>query len=147
MIKAARDRDRSLAHASRNEDGDIEMADDMEDDAGSEEAEDDADDDPSGSRVIVIHPGSQNLRIGLASDALPKTIPMVIARRWPECECDEEGVEPRPKRLKTMDDDEPQDSEELFGKEVRRVQLQKNSRVADTSTVSSRSSIPRWPAN
>jgi actin-related protein 8 len=52
------------------------------------------------SKLIVIHPGSQNLRIGLGSDALPKTIPMVIARRWKESECEEEGGEPSPKRLK-----------------------------------------------
>lgn len=52
------------------------------------------------SKVIVIHPGSQNLRIGLGSDALPKTIPMVIARRWKESECEEDGGEPSPKRMK-----------------------------------------------
>jgi actin-related protein 8 len=52
------------------------------------------------SKLIVIHPGSQNLRIGLGSDALPKTIPMVIARKWKESECEEDGGEPSPKRLK-----------------------------------------------
>ncbi|KAF3048906.1 actin-like protein arp8 [Didymella keratinophila] len=52
------------------------------------------------SKLIVIHPGSQNLRIGLGSDALPKTIPMVIARRWKESECEENGGEPSPKRMK-----------------------------------------------
>jgi actin-related protein 8 len=52
------------------------------------------------SKLIVIHPGSQNLRIGLGSDALPKTIPMVIARRWKESECEEDGGEPSPKRMK-----------------------------------------------
>ncbi|KAI9028212.1 hypothetical protein CLU79DRAFT_832623 [Phycomyces nitens] len=31
--------------------------------------------------TIVIHPGSRNLRIGLASEAFPKTVPHVIARR------------------------------------------------------------------
>ncbi|KAI7864747.1 hypothetical protein BDF14DRAFT_1831607 [Spinellus fusiger] len=31
--------------------------------------------------IIVIHPGSRNLRIGLASEAFPKTVPHVIARR------------------------------------------------------------------
>lgn len=34
-----------------------------------------------GSDVIVIHPGSNYLRIGLATDALPVTIPHCIARR------------------------------------------------------------------
>jgi actin-related protein 8 len=52
------------------------------------------------SKLIVIHPGSQNLRIGLGSDALPKTIPMVIARKWKESECEEDGGEPSPKRLR-----------------------------------------------
>ncbi|KAF2133187.1 actin-like ATPase domain-containing protein [Dothidotthia symphoricarpi CBS 119687] len=52
------------------------------------------------SKLIVIHPGSQNLRIGLGSDALPKTVPMVIARRWKESECEEDGGEPSPKRMK-----------------------------------------------
>jgi actin-related protein 8 len=32
-------------------------------------------------RVIVIQPGSRNLRIGLATDAFPKIVPHVIARR------------------------------------------------------------------
>jgi actin-related protein 8 len=52
------------------------------------------------SKLIVIHPGSQNLRIGLGSDALPKTIPMVIARRWKESEYEEDDGEPSPKRMK-----------------------------------------------
>jgi actin-related protein 8 len=52
------------------------------------------------TKLIVIHPGSQNLRIGLGSDALPKTIPMVIARRSQESECEEDGGEPSPKRMK-----------------------------------------------
>ena len=34
----------------------------------------------SGSKVIVMHPGSRNLRIGLASEAFPHVIPMLIAR-------------------------------------------------------------------
>ncbi|CED84587.1 Actin-related protein [Phaffia rhodozyma] len=35
----------------------------------------------AGSKTIVIHPGSQTLRIGLATDYQPLQIPMVIARR------------------------------------------------------------------
>ncbi|ORE03467.1 actin-like ATPase domain-containing protein [Rhizopus microsporus var. microsporus] len=31
--------------------------------------------------IIIIHPGSRNLRIGLASEAFPITVPHVIARR------------------------------------------------------------------
>lgn len=55
---------------------------------------------PHGSKIVVIHPGSQNLRIGLANDALPKTVPMCIARKSKANES-EEDPEPRPKRIKT----------------------------------------------
>lgn len=34
-----------------------------------------------GSDVIIIHPGSRNLRIGRASEAFPRTVPHVIARK------------------------------------------------------------------
>ncbi|KAJ6256124.1 hypothetical protein Dda_9216 [Drechslerella dactyloides] len=64
-----------------------------------------------GSRVIVIHPGSRNLRIGRASDALPKTIPNVIARQHATSESEEEG-EPRPKRLK-LEDEQKEDADEI----------------------------------
>ncbi|KAJ4165859.1 hypothetical protein LMH87_007469 [Akanthomyces muscarius] len=40
------------------------------------------------SRIIVIHPGSQNLRIGFASDALPKTIPTALATKFARTEAD-----------------------------------------------------------
>ncbi len=117
LMKAARDKDRAMALANRaeasREDGDVEM----EDEPVQEEDIEDPADDYSGSKVIVIHPGSQYLRIGLASDALPRSIPMVIARRSSKCECEEDGAEPRPKRLKT-DDEEHVEPEELFGKEV-----------------------------
>ncbi|KAL0093135.1 hypothetical protein F4703DRAFT_1902984 [Phycomyces blakesleeanus] len=50
--------------------------------------------------TIVIHPGSRNLRIGLASEAFPKTVPHVIARHIaqpipeiPDEEVDEENEE------------------------------------------------------
>lgn len=46
-------------------------------DASEEEEEKHAND----SKVLVIHPGSVHLRIGLASDAFPHTIPNVIAHR------------------------------------------------------------------
>ncbi|KAF3926130.1 hypothetical protein ABW21_db0200398 [Orbilia brochopaga] len=64
-----------------------------------------------GSRVIVIHPGSRYLRIGRASDALPKTIPNVIARQH-SCSESEEGSEPRPKRLK-LEDEQKEDADEI----------------------------------
>eukprot|EP00158_Paraphelidium_tribonemae_P005066 Partr_v1_DN27140_c0_g1_i1_m15979 putative actin-related protein len=34
-----------------------------------------------GNDVIVLHPGSRNLRLGLASSTLPVTVPHVVARR------------------------------------------------------------------
>ncbi|KAK6353224.1 actin-like protein arp8 [Orbilia brochopaga] len=64
-----------------------------------------------GSKVIVIHPGSRNLRIGRASDALPKTIPNVIARQHPSSESEEDG-EPRPKRLK-LEDEQKEDVDDI----------------------------------
>ncbi|KAG0173952.1 actin-like protein arp8 [Apophysomyces sp. BC1034] len=47
--------------------------------AGSEAIAPDADEE--WRDTIVIHPGSRNLRIGCASEAFPKTVPHVIARR------------------------------------------------------------------
>jgi actin-related protein 8 len=72
------------------------------------------------SKLIVIHPGSQNLRIGLGSDALPKTIPMVIARKWKESEDEEDGGEPSPKRME-VEGAVPADAlpEKWFGEDVR----------------------------
>ncbi|KAF2097091.1 actin-like ATPase domain-containing protein [Rhizodiscina lignyota] len=69
-----------------------------------------------GSKIIVIHPGSQNLRVGVANDALPKTVPMVIARQARQNESEENGGEPEPKRLKT-DDGEWEEPERMFGEE------------------------------
>ncbi|EGD94638.1 chromatin remodeling complex subunit Arp8 [Trichophyton tonsurans CBS 112818] len=112
MAKAAKERDRALAMSKQNElplpeeeaDQDTTMG-----EAGNEEEEAVA-----GSKTIVVHVGSQNLRIGLASDALPKTIPMVIAHRSEMNESEENGGEPKPKRLK-MDDGELMEPEKMFG--------------------------------
>ncbi|KXT10189.1 hypothetical protein AC579_8194 [Pseudocercospora musae] len=65
-----------------------------------------------GEKTIVIHVGSQNLRLGFATDALPKTVPMVVARKADRTEA--EHSEPVPKRIK-LHDDAP--SEEWFGEE------------------------------
>lgn len=92
MIKQAKDRDRALAHGHVNEDGDVDMDEDQEEEEDDELAE--------GNKTIVIHPGSQNLRIGLASDLLPKSIPMVVARRSKQSESEENDGEPTPKRRK-----------------------------------------------
>ncbi|KAI9721104.1 MAG: hypothetical protein M1812_002585 [Candelaria pacifica] len=117
MTQEARDRDRDLAHSNRNEVPLPNVNIEIEDDAGAEDNGGTlSGQDALGSKIIVIHPGSQNLRIGLASDALPKSIPMVIARRWDESECEEDGGEPKPKRSK-REDGSVTEPEKLFGDE------------------------------
>lgn len=117
MAKAAKERDRALAMSKTNElplpeievsaDGDTTMAETKEDEPEA----------VLGSKTVVMHVGSQNLRIGLASDALPKTVPMVIARQAEENESEQDGGEPRPKRLK-LDNGELMEPEKMFGPEV-----------------------------
>lgn len=114
MTKSAKDKDRALAMAKSNEAGEAEA--EADGDANMEDAEE-VPAETVGSKVIVIHIGSQNLRIGLASDALPKTVPMVIARKSKTSES-EEQEEPKPKRQK-RDDGSPEEPENLFGEEVR----------------------------
>ncbi|GAO46956.1 actin-like ATPase domain-containing protein [Saitoella complicata NRRL Y-17804] len=54
-----------------------------------------------GAKTIVVHPGSRNLRLGLANAAFPKTVPMVIARLLPGHQGRVmNGREPEPKRMK-----------------------------------------------
>ena len=117
MTANAKDRDRALAQTRPNElPPDVDM--DMDDEAGLDDlGGGPGDQDTSGSKVIVIHPGSQNLRIGLASDALPKTVPMVIARKWKFSESEESGAEPLPKRIK-LDNGSYPEPEKLFGQDV-----------------------------
>jgi actin-related protein 8 len=116
MTATAKDRDRALARAGPNElPPDDAM--DIDDDAGLDEMAANSEGvDASGSKIIVIHPGSQNLRIGFASDALPKSIPMVIAKKWRCNEWEETGKE-RPKRIK-LDDGSYPEPEKMFGPEV-----------------------------
>ncbi|PHH62576.1 hypothetical protein CDD81_6891 [Ophiocordyceps australis] len=98
LVQSARDRDRLL---SKPANGELPLPiSDLGDDEGAAT--------PSGaidpSRIIVIHPGSQNLRIGFASDALPKTIPMTLATRFPETESDSQDALPRRQSdFKTVD--------------------------------------------
>ncbi|KAE8372419.1 hypothetical protein BDV26DRAFT_99795 [Aspergillus bertholletiae] len=113
MAKTAKDRDRALAMAKANDLG-LPEADGDDGDTNMEDAEE-ATAEAVGSKVIVIHVGSQNLRIGLASDALPKTVPMVIARKSTTSESDDHE-EPCPKRLKT-DDGSELEPEKMFGPE------------------------------
>lgn len=88
------------------------------DDAAANVAAEEQEEATLGSKVIVIHPGSQNLRIGLANDALPKSLPNVIARRADKAEYEEE--ERSPKRMKVVDDDgdEVESDDAMFGEEV-----------------------------
>jgi len=107
--KAAVDIDRARAQAAHDGIPFAEADPDLDDDV----VMDDVLGDNYGSKTIVIHVGSQNMRIGLATDALPKTIPMVIAKKADRSEA--EDGEPRPKRIK-LDASLP--SEEWFGDEV-----------------------------
>ncbi|QIW95178.1 hypothetical protein AMS68_000696 [Peltaster fructicola] len=106
--KAAVDVDRARAQQSANGVPFAEPDADLDEDAPMEDASGEV----FGSKTIVLHIGSQNMRIGLATDALPKTVPMVIARKAtkPEAECHE----PVPKRLK-LDPEATQ--EEIYGAE------------------------------
>jgi actin-related protein 8 len=122
MTKNAKDRDRALAMAKANDLGIPEADTEMDGDATMEDAEEE---EAIGSKVVVIHVGSQNLRIGLSSDALPKTIPMVIARKSATSEA-EDHEEPSPKRLK-LDDGTEMEPEKKFGPEVGEVFLSNSS--------------------
>ncbi|OTB20634.1 hypothetical protein K445DRAFT_313118 [Daldinia sp. EC12] len=98
LVQSAKDRDRALARNGHAE-VPLPVSDIQPDDAAPAVSEGL---DPS--KVIVIHPGSQNLRIGFASDALPKTIPMAIATKFPQTES--EMYEALPRRqfeAKTLD--------------------------------------------
>ncbi|KIW08052.1 uncharacterized protein PV09_00996 [Verruconis gallopava] len=108
LRKEALDRARNGMQVNENDtpmDTDVPM-DDVVDTAGNPN-------EPHGAKIIVIHPGSQNLRIGLASDVLPKTVPMCIARKWKESESEEGDGEPAPKRLKMATEGLPRDKQHL----------------------------------
>ncbi|CAI7597338.1 unnamed protein product [Penicillium bialowiezense] len=109
MAKKAKDHDREQAMKNETAEGD-----DAEGDANMEDTEE-TPAEVAGSKVIVVHIGSQNLRIGLASDALPKTLPMVIARKAATSES-EDHQEPKPKRFK-HDDGSEMEPEKQFGPE------------------------------
>ena len=114
MISKAREKDRNFSKGA-----DVDTADqdvDMDEEAMDEGGEALAGQEALGSKTIIVHPGSQNLRIGLASDALPKSVPMVVARRWKEAEYEEDGGEPTPKRQK-MDDGTPLPPSGMFGED------------------------------
>ncbi|KAH7162329.1 hypothetical protein B0J13DRAFT_591555 [Dactylonectria estremocensis] len=89
LVQHARDRDRALSKTANGE-LPLPVAELPEEDGATTPS---AGLDPS--RVIVIHPGSQNLRIGFASDALPKTIPMTLATKFPQTESELYDALPR----------------------------------------------------
>ncbi|OTB07985.1 hypothetical protein M426DRAFT_317488 [Hypoxylon sp. CI-4A] len=89
LVQTAKDRDRALA---RNGHAEVPLP---VADLQPEEAAPTANEGLDPSKVIVIHPGSQNLRIGFASDALPKTIPMAIASKFPQTESEMHEALPR----------------------------------------------------
>ena len=115
IVQEARDKDRARALGVPTAEGTTPQA----ADEAAEDVEASFTSKTDISKLIVIHPGSQNLRIGLGSDALPKTIPMVIARRWKESEDEEDGGEPSPKRQK-VEGAVPADAlpEKWFGEDV-----------------------------
>ncbi|KAI1431594.1 hypothetical protein GGR50DRAFT_56621 [Xylaria sp. CBS 124048] len=89
LVQSAKDRDRALA---RNGHAEVPLP---ASDIQPEESATSSNDGTDPSKVIVIHPGSQNLRIGFASDALPKTIPMTIATKFPQTESEMHDALPR----------------------------------------------------
>ncbi|OAQ70072.1 chromatin remodeling complex subunit (Arp8) [Pochonia chlamydosporia 170] len=89
LVQGARDRDRLLSKPANGE-LPLPVPDLAEDDGAATPA---GGDEPS--RIIVIHPGSQNLRIGFASDALPRTIPTTLASKFPQTESEMYEALPR----------------------------------------------------
>ncbi|KAK2786827.1 actin-like protein arp8 [Emmonsiellopsis sp. PD_33] len=116
MAKNAKDRDRALAMDKSSELPVPEPDAEGEGDTVMDDVDGESTEELAGSKIIVMHVGSQNLRVGLASDALPKTIPMCIARKSEENEAEEDGAEPKPKRLK-LDDGQLMEPEKMFGPE------------------------------
>lgn len=86
LVQSAKERDRAL---NNNANGEVPLpiVEDQADDGASTFT------DPS--KIIIIHPGSQNLRIGFASDALPKTIPMTLASKFTQTEAEMYEALPR----------------------------------------------------
>ncbi|CAI4211461.1 unnamed protein product [Parascedosporium putredinis] len=92
MLQGAKERDRAQAAKAANSEVPLPIA-DLQGEDPNVAAQDSTAIDPT--KVIVIHPGSQNLRIGFASDALPKTIPMTLATKFPQTESEMYEALPR----------------------------------------------------
>src|SRR6187399_398529 len=100
LVQNAKDRDRAL---NNNSNGEVPLPVDLEDNTDPAPILDP-------TKTIVMHPGSQNLRIGFASDALPKTVPMVLATKFPPTEAESNEALPRRKS-------EAKTPEEQYGEE------------------------------
>ncbi|KAK4152840.1 ARP8-like protein [Chaetomidium leptoderma] len=88
LVQNAKDRDRAM----NNTNGEVPLPlDDLQGEDGPAPSASFMDP----SKIIVIHPGSQNMRIGFASDALPKTIPMTLATKYPQTESEMHEALPR----------------------------------------------------
>lgn len=105
MVQNAKDRDRALAAKAATAEVPLPTPETQADDAAPSTP-----DTMDPSKIIVIHPGSQNLRVGFASDALPKTIPMILATKFPQTES--EMYEALPRRQFEADTQEQQYGEE-----------------------------------
>lgn len=115
LTTEAKDKDRARAQGNDAADNDATM--DIDEDEGNDaNGQDQEEEDLSGAKVVVIHLGSRNMRIGLANEPMPKTVPMVIARKAKRNEA-EEIAEPSPKRMK-RDDGSPEEPERMLGPEV-----------------------------
>lgn len=71
--KSVKDQDTPIPGATTPIPGNADEDDEMDDDEAEEI------DERVGSKTIVIHPGSRNIRIGLGSDVYPQTFPFVLA--------------------------------------------------------------------
>ncbi|OLL24237.1 putative actin-related protein 8 [Neolecta irregularis DAH-3] len=125
------------ARKAKKTEGNQDVAKSVQDDLPMED-EDDEDstvNEQAGSRIIVIHPGSRNLRIGLASDAFPKTVPNVIARRV-DPNTDPKDSEIVPKRIN------PDNPEGMFGESFEAIVSLLDGEVKSLLRSAKRRSVP-----
>ena len=116
MAKAARDFDRALAHGVSTGGDEMNIDDSTLQDDAAIVADDTA---IPATKTIIIHPGSQNLRIGFGSYVLPKTVPMCIARRSPRSESEDPNTVPVPRRDPAADHEDAEVSQR-FGKDFQK---------------------------
>lgn len=98
-----------------DENADVDVDAEVADGAGEDANGDKAAKRP-GADVVVIHPGSSNLRIGKATDTVPITIPSVVAIKKSPPGSPEDYLPARPERIVNQGDDED-DVDYSFGSE------------------------------